>query len=165
MTACQFCDFEAPAGATHCPSCGAELPVHAAPENRPSLETELLALLDTGNVIGAIKRHREATGMGLAESKRLVEALQATGSLDTASATTKSDAPALEAEVLGVLSRDGKIAAVKVYRDRTKVGLKEAKEAVEAIAARHGVVAKTAGCFGMLVFACSAIALLFALTS
>ncbi len=77
------------------------------------------------------------------------------GSLVATSTTSTYDVTNLEANVLNALSRDGKIAAIKFYRERTKVGLKEAKEAVEGIATRHGVAAKGSGCAGvLLLFVC-----------
>ena len=58
----------------------------------------------------------------------------------------------LEQEVLAILKGGTKIEAIKVYRQRTGVGLKEAKDAVEALAARYGVVSKS-GCAGVLAAA------------
>lgn len=43
----------------------------------------------------------------------------------------------LESQIVLLLSQRGKIEAIKLYRDQTGVGLREAKEAVEAIAARR----------------------------
>ncbi|PZS28112.1 MAG: 50S ribosomal protein L12 [Pseudonocardiales bacterium] len=40
---------------------------------------------------------------------------------------------ALSAEILDLLGRGRKIEAIKVYRERTGVGLKEAKDAVERL--------------------------------
>lgn len=59
----------------------------------------------------------------------------------------------LEWEVIGYLERGQKIAAIKFYREKTQLGLKEAKDAVEAIEQRMGlsVVPQTAGCFGMVL--------------
>jgi hypothetical protein len=45
-----------------------------------------------------------------------------------------------------------KIEAIKLYRQQTGAGLKEAKDAVEALAAKHGIIAaKGAGCAGMVL--------------
>ena len=43
-------------------------------------------------------------------------------------------------EVLGLLKAGKKIEAIKVYREATGFGLKESKEAVEALAKAEGVV-------------------------
>jgi hypothetical protein len=45
----------------------------------------------------------------------------------------------LEAEVLQLAKTQGKIAAIKRFREGTGVGLKEAKEAVESMMELHGV--------------------------
>jgi hypothetical protein len=42
-------------------------------------------------------------------------------------------------ELLDLLRRGDKIEAIKRYRERTGAGLKEAKDAVEALGARHGI--------------------------
>ena len=42
--------------------------------------------------------------------------------------------------------------AVKMYRDRFRVGLKEAKEAVERIGAQNGIPASSgSGCLGVIL--------------
>jgi hypothetical protein len=52
-----------------------------------------------------------------------------------------------ERQVATVAAKQGKIAAIMVYRTQHKVGLKEAKDAVEAIVARSGVTpAEGQGC-------------------
>ena len=55
----------------------------------------------------------------------------------------------MEAEIVRLLETGKKIEAIKVYRGRTGVGLKEAKDAVEAVAAQQGIVAPSGfGCLG-----------------
>jgi hypothetical protein len=51
------------------------------------------------------------------------------------------------------LLADGKIAAIKLYRERTAVGLKEAKDAVELIEATlpPGSARKGGGCLGLVL--------------
>jgi len=50
------------------------------------------------------------------------------------------------------LCREGKkIAAIKLYRQATGVDLRTAKQAVEALAARHGVPFPKVGCAGVLL--------------
>ncbi|MCA9053689.1 MAG: ribosomal protein L7/L12 [Planctomycetaceae bacterium] len=80
MTTCQFCDHRNPPGQHHCEKCGAELSLEpAAPEaaadGEPStgLDAEIKRLLQQQGKIAAIKRYREATGVGLAEAKYAVE--------------------------------------------------------------------------------------------
>jgi hypothetical protein len=57
----------------------------------------------------------------------------------------------LEAEILGLMQGQQKIKAIKLYRDRTGAGLKEAKDFVEALAAKHGVAPSTGGCAGIVL--------------
>lgn len=77
---------------------------------------------------------------------------------------SRSVAPAggqssIEDEVLQIAREAGKIPAIKVYRELTGAGLKEAKDAVEAILARHGVQSKATGCGTavLLLVACAAV--------
>ncbi|ANE05239.1 ribosomal protein L7/L12 [Corynebacterium crudilactis] len=53
---------------------GASIPASLIPK-RTTLHPEVLALLQEGKKISAIKRHRELTGAGLKEAKEAVEAL------------------------------------------------------------------------------------------
>lgn len=48
-------------------------------ELSPEVSSEVMELLRSGDKIGAIKALREATGLGLAESKNLVEAMEHSG--------------------------------------------------------------------------------------
>jgi ribosomal protein L7/L12 len=117
-------------------------------DGNADFDAELRALLAAGQKIEAIKRYRQETGAGLAEAKEVVEALQRGEPL----ALPEPLDPSLEAELVALLEQGRKIEAIKVYRERLGAGLKEAKEAVEAIATRHHVVAPTGpGCFGVLL--------------
>ena len=86
--------------------------------------------------INAIKLYREFTGEGLKEAKEAVEALER-GQKPAFSANHPSSAsqPAgdLMARIEQELRAGRKIEAIKLYREFTGQGLKEAKEAVEAI--------------------------------
>ena len=55
-------------------------------------------------------------------------------------------ASGLEAQVLEIARTQGKIQAIKHYREATGAGLKEAKDAVEALILRHGVQIVKSGC-------------------
>lgn len=141
---CTFCDAMNPKLQRNCISCGAELPGAAEialPDN-VSLEAEILQLLRDQGKIAAVKRLREATGSGLAEAKQAVEMIEVGG-------TTSVPAPATgtEAAVLDIVRSQGKIAAIKRYRELTGCGLREAKSAVEGLMARTGIQAPAgAGC-------------------
>lgn len=125
----------------------------------PERFDEVRNLLARGQKIGAIKVYREATGLGLAESKDAVEAIERAGDLEPV-----PQRPALTHAVDEQLLRDllaagKKIEAIKVYREATGLGLAECKAAVEALERAtspppqrpdrpaHSV---SSGCFGML---------------
>ncbi|MGA2067554.1 MAG: ribosomal protein L7/L12 [Thermoguttaceae bacterium] len=68
--------------------------------------------------------------------------------------TSESGTPepdSLEGQVLSLMKAGQKIAAIKLHRQETGSGLKEAKDAVEALAAKHGIIARGAGCAGMVL--------------
>jgi ribosomal protein L7/L12 len=53
-------------------------------------------------------------------------------------------------QVLTHLRQGRKIEAIKVYRQATGVGLKDAKDAVDALGKQHGIAASGSGCAGVL---------------
>jgi ribosomal protein L7/L12 len=123
------------------------------------LEAQVLSLVSRGQMIAAIKLYREHTGAGLAEAKSAVEALAAAQMTDPRNQVADAVAPnSLEGQVIALLQAQKKIEAVKVYRQQTGDGLKEAKEAVEALAVKHGISPKGTGCAGIVL-------LMIALTS
>jgi len=144
MTICRFCDTRVPVNSQSCPSCGA--PVDPTDTSVPTdVVDEVLRLLSAGRKLDAIARYREATGTTLADAKEAVEAL---GQRQQAS-PSELDVELLE-EVLSLMGSGQKIEAVKRYRAQKGVGLAEAKQAVEALAAQHGVTAQGSGCMTIL---------------
>jgi len=69
--------------------------------------------------------------------------------------TAASAAPdsSLDAQVLSIAATGGKIAAIKWHREQTGQGLKESKDAVEALLRRHNVAPAKSGCAGMVLLA------------
>ncbi len=57
----------------------------------------------------------------------------------------------LDDQLLGMLRAGRKIDAIKLYREQTQAGLKDAKDAVEALAAKHGIASQKAGCASVLL--------------
>jgi ribosomal protein L7/L12 len=74
-------------------------------------------------------------------------------------ATLDKGVAALENEVVSLMRQRQKIAAIKLYRERTGLGLKEAKDAVELLAVRHGISPKGAGCAGALLIVAAGVAI------
>src|SRR5262249_22145957 len=128
------------------PKCGAWLG-DASQADGESLEREIRSLLSQGNKIGAIKLYRAHTGAGLADAKSAVELIEKGEPLPD----EKAVAGDLEDQILELMGRGQKIEAIKHYRERTGAGLKEAKDAVELLATRHGIASTKTGCFGFLV--------------
>lgn len=116
---------------------------------RDAFENEIIQLLASGNKIAAIKRYREQTGVGLAEAKAAVESLDVGGPLPERVRPDDSD---LTDQIVSLLGRGEKIEAVKLYRDQSGCGLKEAKEAVERIGEQNGFRSSSGtGCLGVVL--------------
>jgi large subunit ribosomal protein L7/L12 len=115
--------------------------------NFEKLEERLRSLLAEGRKIEAIKVYREATGAGLAEAKDAVEALEAGQKLPSSAVFDQES----EKDIVALLEQGQKIEAIRIYREKTGAGLKEAKDAVEALAAKHGLPAGRSGCAGVVL--------------
>ncbi len=122
-----------------------------------AFEDEIRELLASGNKIAAIKRYREETGVGLAEAKAAVESLEAGGSFTERVQPEDSD---LTQQIVTLLGRGEKIEAVKLFRDRFRVDLRGAKEAVERIGEQNGIPASSgSGCLGVILLGIAVIVL------
>jgi ribosomal protein L7/L12 len=130
MVRCNTCAHDNPPGVRQCENCGADLPrTVRSVALTASLEQEVRGLLDRERKIEAIKRVREVTGAGLKEARDAVEAVE--------QGLTPVDAFVLEEpslrELVELVRNGNKILAIKLYRDSTGAGLREAKDAVEAL--------------------------------
>ena len=100
-------------------------------------EQQFKELLAKGQKIAAVKLYREMTGVGLAEAKDAVEAIQRGEPAHAPSMQPGLPNDALlEEQIKQLLVKKQKIQAVKIYRETYNCGLKEAKDAVDAIEAR-----------------------------
>jgi ribosomal protein L7/L12 len=131
MPRCTFCDHNNPPGTHNCQNCGADFLSPSGPTSGPQddLERQVRYLLAEGRKIEAIKLYREQTGMGLKGAKDAVEAIQR--GVPT-SQPEGVDEP-FQSELVSLLGQGKKVQAIKLYRERTGAGLKEAKDAVEAV--------------------------------
>lgn len=118
------------------------------------LEQRVRALLAEGRKIEAVKLYKDETGSSLLEAKNQVEAWEAAVESLPAHELTTGDG---EAEILRLLGEGRKIEAIQLYRQNLGVGLKEAKQAVEALAERQGVVVRR-GCLGLVLLALAGVA-------
>lgn len=144
MIRCTFCDHNNPSDATRCTNCGSEL-VGSLPAGHKSLADTLTALIQSGQKIKAIKQYRERTGSGLKEAKDAVEALERGEPLPTPHAVLTT----VNQDVVSLVREGKKIAAIKLYREKTGVDLAEAKAAVETLASEHGIEIRGSGCAGV----------------
>ena len=140
----------------------------SAPLNSSQLSAVRDALR-TGDKISAIKLYREYTGVGLAEAKTAMEALEQTGSLPASTNTISINGldANLLAQVQQALFQGQKIEAIKLYREATNLGLKESKDAVEKMEAElrqrspERFTAKASkGCAGVLLLMVAAMGVL-----
>ena len=94
----------------------------------PALPPDVLAAIGRRDYIQAIKLLRQSTGLGLKEAKERVD--QQT--LGMRAHVPQSPAPhALPSNVAAALSRGDKIDAIRLLREATGLGLKEAKDVVD----------------------------------
>jgi ribosomal protein L7/L12 len=155
MPPCDFCNAAVAAGSKSCPKCGAAIladdTADAPGAASPSTEADLASLVRQGLKIEAIKRYRAQTGLGLAEAKAAVEAIERGEKPHPApGAVPPND---VDADLWDLLKKGEKIQAIKLYRERTGAGLAEAKRAVEAIGRQHGIPMQGAGCASMALLA------------
>ena len=117
------------------------------------LVKEITRLMGKGQKIDAIKLLRDVhPHLGLAEAKEIVES-----ELSPDQFLKKGNAPQpaaavnlsadVEREILELLRSRNTIAAIKRYREASGACLKDSKEAVEALGARHGMTVKSGPCF------------------
>jgi large subunit ribosomal protein L7/L12 len=152
MIQCPFCDHINASGATRCTKCGSELP-GSLEAGHKSLADTLTTLIERGQKLEAIEQYRERTGSGLKEARDAVEALERGETLPTPKAVLTT----VDQDILSLVREGKKIAAIKLYRDKTGVGLAEAKAAVESVATEHGVQPSGSGCANALFMALAAL--------
>ena len=99
------------------------------PTSKDQLPPQVQAALRAGRAVEAIKLLREATGLGLKEAKDRIDAEGQHGG----PAVQYPQMPGtLPVQVVEAMRAGNKIEAIRLLREQTGMGLKEAKEAVEA---------------------------------
>ncbi len=93
------------------------------------LPSDVLEAIGRGETIEAIKLLRGHTGLGLAEARYVVDQYRA-GQI--APAVPGGSDAGMPADVRAALERGQKIEAIKLLRGHTGLGLKEAKDWIEA---------------------------------
>ncbi len=153
MPSCVFCDQDNPAGISNCRLCGGPLPASdAEPLTDDVFRQQLVRLVHEGQRIQAVAAYRRRTGVDLTSAVEAIDSLERDHQFNVSPANAD-----LEWEVIAYLERGEKIGAIKLYREKTNLGLKDAKDAVEAIETRMGLGPPTAsrgGCLGVLAALC-----------
>ncbi len=107
----------------------------------PTRMGEITALAHAGKRIEAIKRFRESFAVSLKEAKTIVEVLEVGGTVNVDNLplvhSTHIKATVLDQQTTNrirqLLSAGNKLDAIKVYRGATGVGLKEARDVIDAM--------------------------------
>jgi ribosomal protein L7/L12 len=122
---------------------GAPPPPDLAPLDDSDFRARVLDEIEAGRKIEAIRIVRERTRLGLGEAKALVDALAAgddSVEISTAAVDPADDVarvaladPDLGARLVMEIAAGRKIEAIKLLRERTGIGLREARDAIEAM--------------------------------
>ena len=99
-------------------------------DTAPQLPAEVLEALQRGDKIAAIKHLRAATDLDLKDAKDIIEAHLSGKPIPWP--PTAPLAP-LTDSVMTALQQGNKIEAIRILREQTGLGLKEAKDAIEAL--------------------------------
>ena len=100
----------------------------------PEKKQQIKQIAQSGKMIEAIKEYRLLTNASLKDAKGAVEALMRGDYVDGPAPASQSAGSSQERQILDLMSQGREIDAIKLYRSWTSAGLKEAKNAVEAMA-------------------------------
>ncbi|QHQ34222.1 hypothetical protein [Algicella marina] len=100
----------------------------------PELRREIEAMLAARRMIPAIRLYRQATGAGLKDAKEAVEAI----GRGNVPGPISRDHTGASAEIEAALAKGRVIDAIRLYREEHGVGLKEAKDAIDAMRKERG---------------------------
>jgi len=116
------------------------LDARAARDPDRALPEAAIAALGRGDKVEAIKLVREATGLGLKEAKDAVERHAAGEPPFTSQAPPFADSEAMPLAAVSALQNGKLIEAVRVVRQARRIGLKDAKDAVERYLASEPLI-------------------------
>jgi ribosomal protein L7/L12 len=97
-------------------------------------DAELLALLEAGHFIAALKRYRDTHGVGLDEAKAALDAWRAKSRRHQQVAEVVSNVAstaATDPQIVAAIRKGNIIEAIKLYRAKTGVSLQDAKQAID----------------------------------
>jgi ribosomal protein L7/L12 len=102
------------------------------------LPADVLEALEQGQTIEAIKRLRSATGLGLKEAKEAIDRHLAGEPARVRPRPSIAAMAALPFAVASALRKGDKMEAIRLMREQGGLGLKAAKDAVEAYGREQG---------------------------
>jgi ribosomal protein L7/L12 len=114
----------------------ASAPAMEAANDAAPIEAQVKALIAQGKKIEAIKLMRESNGLSLEAAKDSVEAIEQHGRStlgEMGMMSTIRLAQQLSKEVHELVASGQKVEAIRLVRDQTGLGLKEAKELVDRL--------------------------------
>lgn len=100
-----------------------------------------------GRTVEAIKLLRERRGIGLKEAKDAVDALRREAPGGSSPVPHGIDDPAVRAQIEDEIRAGRTIHAIRIYREHSTAGLKEAKDAIDGWRAELGLEPVRSGCF------------------
>lgn len=98
---------------------------------------ELQRLIASGDKLEAIKQFRNMADVGLAEAKSFIENLESGGHRSAAHEETPGNIRQAEQAALAAIKQGNLVEAIKRYQQHSKVGLKQAKDAIDALSIMH----------------------------
>lgn len=98
---------------------------------------ELERLVASGNKLEAIKQFRNMADVGLAEAKAFIDAMERGGHRPSAHEPPSRNLRSAEEAAIAAIREGNLIEAIKRYQQHSRVGIKEAREAVEALGLTH----------------------------
>jgi ribosomal protein L7/L12 len=101
------------------------------------LSDEAMSAANRGQLVEAIKIARADTGLGLKEAKDLVDAYLAGNPVPDLQASGFTENTTLPGAVIAAAESGNTMEAIRMLRTETGLGLKEAKDAVDAYMARN----------------------------
>jgi len=107
------------------------------PATPPPLPADVVQAVESGNLVLGIKLLREHTNVGLKEAKERIDEHLRGGR--AAATSDLADPASLPASVLAALQLGNKIEAIRLLREQTGLGLKEARDAIEAATLRSTI--------------------------
>ncbi len=128
--------------------------------NLPQPSEEVMQYLRDGQKLQAVKAYKEETGCDLKDAKDIIDAID----LNEKSVPAAEKLEDFDEEIINLVKSGNKLQAVKLYKEKNLVNLKDAKDAIDELYYKlNGTHDKgRSGCLGimLLLFSLPALGLL-----